>query len=393
MSVGESGGDVGGASDVGSASSSAPASQASGASQSAGRPSPAQSSPAPHQQSRTVWDSFKDIDDFKGMSDVEIARSLYTSRERERAAAAKLAEYQRLVPVAQQYAQNREPFEQFLSQREEFQKFLQSKQQQAPQQQQPEKKKWWNPPEVREAYKQYIVKDENGRDIISPDAPLDAKHALTEWMKYRADFAQKFLSDPAAAIGPLVDERAEELARKIVEGKMTEASHQHFVSSLEQENADWLYTQTPDGQRVPTEAGMAVERYIGEAVQLGIADPQQRWNYAQMKLEHELMGKVIQMRKEAEQRGSFEQRLAPNPAEIPEEIDDLEGEEVDEEEENLPDPPQANAANRVTRDMDFLRREAARNPSRGVGSSGQPVEMPQMTFEQRLARQLARDNR
>lgn len=338
---------------------------------------PSQASAAPQQ---TVWDAFKNLDEFRGQDDVAIARRLYASMEREKAATSALAQYQQYVPIAQQYLQNREPFEQFQQHRESFQRWLATQQHPA----QVEKtsaseamKKWWSPPEVRESYKQYLIKDENGREIISPDAPLDAKHALYEYQKYKADFAQKFLTNPEEALGPMIQEIAQKQAQQIVESQFAEVQQHQFVSSLEQENRDWLYDQS--GQ--PTEEGLAAQRYIDEAASIGIQSAEKRWEYATKMIERDLLDKLRSMGVQQTQRSAFEaglpQQMAAAAAASQAPV------------AAAAQPP--TASSRAERDIEFLRREASRNPSRSAGNDDPRAPQSPLTFEQRLAKQLARD--
>lgn len=338
---------------------------------------PSQASAAPQQ---TVWDAFKNLDEFRGQDDVAIARRLYASMEREKAATSALAQYQQYVPIAQQYLQNREPFEQFQQHRESFQRWLATQQQPARVENPSASdvmKKWWSPPEVRESYKQYLIKDENGREIISPDAPLDAKHALYEYQKYKADFAQKFLTNPEEALGPMVQEIAQRQAQQIVESQFAEVQQHQYVSSLEQENRDWLYDQS--GQ--PTEEGLAAQRYIDEAASIGIQSAEKRWEYATKMIERDLLDKLRSMGVQQTQRSAFEAGLPQQMAAAA----------------AAPQAPvaapaaQPTASSRAERDIEFLRREASRNPSRSAGNDDPRTPQSPLTFEQRLAKQLARD--
>jgi hypothetical protein len=332
----------------------------------------AAASPAPQQ---SVWDAFKNLDEFKGQDDLAIARRLYASMEREKAATQALQQYQQYIPYAQQYLQNREPFERWLSSQRE---------QPAPQQPVQKTtaaeavKKWWSPPEVRESYKQYLVKDENGREVISADAPLDAKHALYEYQKYKADFAQKFLTNPEEALGPMIQEIAQRQAQQIVESQFQEVQQHQYVSGLEKENADWLYEA--DG-KTPTAEGLAAQTYIEEASRMGIQNAEARWEYATKMIERDLLDRLRGMQAQGAQRSAFEaalpQQIAPAAAAA------------------MPaaaaSAPVADAATQAQKDIDFLRREASRNPSRAAGSSDPRTPQSPLTFEQRLARQLARD--
>lgn len=326
---------------------------------------------APPQQS--VWDAFKRLPDFKGEDDVAIARRLYASMEREKAATSALAQYQQYIPYAQQYLQNKPEFEAWRAAQ-------QQQQQPAPQQpQQPTSaaeamKRWWNPPEVRESYKQYLVKDEHGRDAIAEHAPLEAKNALYEYQKYKADFAQKFLTNPEDALGPMIQDIAKQQAQQIVQAQFEEVQQQQFVTGLEQENKDWLYDES--GQ--PTEEGLAAREYIDRAASMGIQSPKERWEVASAFIERDLQRKLLDIYKQNEQRGAFEaglpQQNAPTmPAAVPA-------------------PQQPDAATQAQKDIEFLRREASRNPSRATGAGDNRAPQAPMTFEQVMSRQLARDN-
>ncbi|NBV87961.1 MAG: hypothetical protein EBR88_00330 [Betaproteobacteria bacterium] len=307
---------------------------------------------------RVVWDAFRTLPQFEGQDDVAIARSLYAAMEREKAASEALAQYQQYMPVAQEYLRNRPEFEAWRA----------SRQQPAAQPQQGAKqeqglKKWWNPPELRDSYRQYLVKDENGREVIAPDAPLDAKHALYEYQKYKADFAQKFLTDPEQALGPMVQEQAAQIAQQIVQQQFREFSERNYVSSLERENADWLFGA--DNQ--PTPEGQAAREYIDNAAAIGIQSPEARWEYATMRVELDLARRLLDAQRMEQQRGQFEQQLMP------------------------PQPPE-NAPNRAQADIDFLRREATRNPSRSASYVERAQDSQPLTFEQRLARSMGRSN-
>jgi hypothetical protein len=324
-------------------------------------PAQSQAQPAAAATQQDVWSSFRALPDFKGQDDRAIAGRLYASLEREKAATKALQQYQQLIPYAQEYLAHRPEFEQWRQARQ-----APPQQPQAPQLQaaQPQQSGWWNPPAIRESYKQYLIKDENGREVISPDAPLDARHALYEYQKYKADFAQKFLTNPEQALGPMVEKIASDRAREIVEGQLREVSEAGYVSTLEQQNADWLYEK--DG-KTPTREGLMIQRYIGMASQRGLASPQERWEFACDMVERDLLREAIEQR---EARAAAPVFAPPAPAQSPQQ----------------PVPQ-----NQAERDIEYLRREASRNPSRSGPPTDPRIPKGPMTFEQRLRAQMARD--
>lgn len=351
-----------------SISADAPESAESGAAEA----SPQQ---APQQATQDVWSSFRALPDFKGKSDPEIAGRLYASMQREQAAQKALGQYQQLIPYAQEFLRYRDD-----GSWDKFQRWMQQPQpQQAPQAQkpqQPEKSSWWSPPAVKESSLRWMVKDEHGRESVHPDAPLHVKEELYEYQRYRTDFAQKFLTNPQEALGPMVEERAKSIAQEIVQAQLQEVGEVGYVSNLEQENRDWLYNQ--DGS--PSREGLMIERYIGRAAQLGLGTPQQRWEYACDMVERDLLNEV----REIDARKAQQQQMAPPPpAYAPQQA----------EVRQPPAEPQPApvATNRDARDMNYLRREASRNPSRSTGAPDPRASSGPLTFEQRLRAQMSRD--
>lgn len=321
--------------------------------------------------SSSPWDSFKQLPQFQGQDDRAIATSLYQAMQREQAATRALQQYQSIMPITQEY----------LSYRPEFQKWRESQQQQpqAPQQAAPApqaapQQKWWNPPEVKDSYKRYLTKDDHGRDVIHPDAPYDAKLALTEWQNYRADFAQKFLTNPEEALGPMVAEMAQKQAQEIIQDQLATRDREAYVDTFEKENADWLYDQQT-GSVSP--AGLLLHKYIDEARAKGIPPGKDRADYAVEKVELELLRQQY-----ASASSPPPQQYQPQPTQAAPPV------------QQAPPPQAVQAAPQpqdlASQNMNYLRREASRNPSRSAGAANNDPRQPKqkLTFEQMLAENL-----
>lgn len=327
--------------------------------------SAAPESPISQPESYGVYGAFRTLPQFQGKDDQTIARTLYGALEREQASTKALAQYRQVLPVAQEY----------LAHRDEFQKWRDSlrQPQQAPIQQQaaPEPEdKWWNPPQVREAYKRYLVKDDNGREIIHPEAPLDARHSLTEYLQYKADFAQKFLTDPESALGPMVTRMAQQQAESIVRQQFEAVEKQNYVSSLERDNADWLFDKQSGNV---SREGQIVQKYIEEAKSLGISTPQSRWQYALNNTERDLLIEARSIQEQQAARSQFDQQLQAIP-----------------QQQVQYAPPAAPAMSPAEANMDYLRRAASRSPSRaGVATNSPQVAARGSSFAERLKQTLS----
>ena len=289
------------------------------------------------------FDHFRGLPQFQGQDDRAIAGSLYQQMQKAQSAQRALAEYQRLIPHAQTYAEHKPQFEQWMAQQR-------AAQQVASQPPKPEQKALWSPPEIREAYKRYLIKDEQGRDIIDPNAPPDAAHALYERQQYVANFAKDFLDNPEKTLAPFIDRVVEHRAAQIVDDKFGQISLKGYVANLEAENADWLMDQRT-GQ--PTEQGAAVQRYIDTAQQYGISNPQAAWDFATAMTERDMLRQIMEQSQQPQRQAPPQQQRAMPQAQRP------------------APAPQRQAP--PSRD-DFYRREATRNPSRSPTPEAGPPQ-------------------
>ena len=295
------------------------------------------------------YEAFKALPDFQGQDDLTIARNLYSAYSGLNEAQRQLQQYQQVVPYANEYLQNRNAY-------------LKWQQEQAAAQapKPAEKPKWWAPPEVDESYKGYIIRDpQTGKEVIDPNAPLHAQEALRKYQDYTANFARKFVTDPENTLKPFIEEVAMQKAQELVQQQLGQYQQQTYVSSLEKQNADWLYDQ--NGQ--VSQEGQAIQAYIQQASEIGINNPEARWKYATSMLQRDLLN----IRYHQIQQQGFNQ--APQPA-----------------------PPQAPPADPVAQqNMQFLRERATRTPNRSAGTTEPRAPRQRMSFEDRLKSQLVTD--
>lgn len=314
---------------------------------------------APQEQAYGVpelWGAFKSLPQFQGMDDRSVASGLYEALQREQAASRALQQYQQIIPFASEYLQHREPFEQWRKSQAQQQAAMPQQQAAAPQQ-----APWWDPPKLKDSYRQWLTKDENGREVIDQNAPLDARAALTEHLAYKADFAKKFLENPESTLGPMVEKVAVQRAEEIVQQKIQRMRDEDFVATLERENKDWMYDENGN----VSGPGLAVQKYIQDARSLGISGAKARWEYATRMVERDMMLANLQMQyqqSQAQQAQVAQPQAAPAPA------------------------PTADTAQR---NMEYLRQQAMRQPSqRAAATNDARTPQKPMTFAERLTANL-----
>ena len=325
-------------------------------------------------QPESVWGSFRQLPEFQGQDDRSIASYLYQAMQRERVAQQRLAQYQQYIPYAQEYLAHRPEFEKWkASQSGQVEQAAQLQASQKPE------SAWWNPPEVKESHRRYLTKDENGRDVVAENAPLDAKAALEDWMQYRADFARKFLENPQETLGPMIQKLAQEQAQQIVEQRFDSEQKQRFVAGVERDNRDWLF-DAETGQVSPE--GMLVHKYIDEARSQGIQGPEARWKYAVAMTERDMLAQAF------DQQQAMQAQQAQYAAQMPA----YEPPAVQAPQAPAEPPPQPKP-DLAQQNMEYLRREASRNPSRSSGTqlTDPRAPKPKRTFEQLFREQAGMD--
>lgn len=300
------------------------------------------------------WDTFKQIPGLQGRSDEEVASSIYQALQHRQALQHQVNQFQSLTPAVSEY----------LSQREMYDRWRQGQAAGQPQQAapaaaaKPEEPGWWNPPAVRDAYKQYLVKDENGREVISPDAPLEAKYALSEYQSYRAEFARKFLENPEQTLGPMVAKVAEQRAQDLLSKTLARRDEESFVSRIESENKDWLIDQSGNASR----EALLAQKYVEDAKRAGIQGAEPRWEYARSMVERELLLAYYQQ--------ATTSQIQPQAMPAPQQ------------------QPQGDA--QAKQNMEYLRQQAMRTPARSSPGTADPrVPQPKMSFGEKLQMQLA----
>jgi hypothetical protein len=308
---------------------------------------------APAQDFSSPYEAFKHLPEFQGQDDLAIAQNLYRAFNGYGETQRQLQQYQQVVPYAQEYLKNQRDFEAWKKSQAEA---AQPKPQAAP--------KWWSPPEVKDTWKSYIVRDpQTGKEIISPDAPYEAQAALREYQTYTADFARKLVTDPENTLKPFVEQVAIQKAQEMVQQHLNQYQSQNYVSDLERQNADWLYDQQGNISR----EGQAIQGYIAQASEIGIQDPKARWQYATGMLQRDLLNLRYQQ---------MQAHAAQGPAGVPAPV---------------PAAPPQPADPVAESNMQFLRERATRAPNRSAGTTEPRAPRARMSFEERLKSQLVSD--
>jgi hypothetical protein len=156
--------------------------------------------------------------------------------------------------------------------------------------------KWtWEPPAVDPA----LLAAYRTADGWKPETPPEIRQAAEARQRYFDSFATKFVSDPASALDPLLEDRFEQLWNR----KYGQVAQQQQLQTVQQKvltENPWLFESDPISGR-PSHSlsadGKLIDQYMQEAQSRG-ADYELSWEYAVSK---HRAGKAEFAAKQAEQ--------------------------------------------------------------------------------------------
>lgn len=195
------------------------------------------------------------------------------------------AEYQRLqsqLPQLQQYAQL--GVEAYRQQQAARQQQLEREQQQA------QAKSWFGLPEFNLGLLDFIETDPATGQLRARDgAPPDALAQYRQFSKALQDTQLKFWTNPQAFLAEPVQRMAAQAAQQLIQQHMGGYEDKVAANQLIEQNAGWMFAQTPDGSRRLSPAGQMYGAAVQEAAQLGIKGSQAQHRYATERVQLQLL--------------------------------------------------------------------------------------------------------
>jgi hypothetical protein len=173
------------------------------------------------------------------------------------------------------------------------QEYLRAQAAQAQQAQAPEAPPAWQPPPFDERWLNLVDRDEatglwRAKPGVNPEY-AEAVQAYADWMG-------RFQRDPMGMIAPMVEARAQEIARQVVQEQYQGYQVQATVSSIVEQNAPWIYQVDAHGRRlvgadgryVPTPLGARYIAHLQSLRAAGVTDPRAQDHLARSLLQGEL---------------------------------------------------------------------------------------------------------
>jgi len=228
------------------------------------------------------------------------------------------SQLQPLVPYVSAYTQHASQFAKYMEQQGRGgQPAIPAAQVQA----KPWHTEFWNPPEFNPSWQQQIVRDpQTGVLSAAPGAPPDVVMKYQAYQNYRAEQAEKFMSNPAQYMEPIVRKLAHEEAQRLMQSQLGDRDATSTGQNLIRENASWIFQTDGAGNYVMNtqwdqqagrmvsvpvynEWGQRMDYYAKEAASMGINGVTKRFEYAKMRTQNDYMSSQMN-----------QQRAAPAPA-------------------------------------------------------------------------------
>jgi hypothetical protein len=159
--------------------------------------------------------------------------------------------------------------------------------------------KFWQPPEFQPQWEQLVTRDAQGNvNGVKPGAPVDILPKYLAYHQYRRDFADRLLSNPVEALGPMVQEMAAQQAQRIMQGQMQTYQDRTWTDSFMSQNSQWLHardaagnllTNHATGRPMLSPAGQRFGQYVVEAERMGVGDIRQQERFARSMLQRDLL--------------------------------------------------------------------------------------------------------
>lgn len=168
------------------------------------------------------------------------------------------------------------------------------------QESQPEQPKWYTPPEFHESWLNDVELDEKGnlRPKEGRQVSPDRLAKVANYIQWRREVNERFLSNPQAAIQEMVAGQVEETARKLASEQVQEVRLQHEAQQFVDRHSQWLFRHNEQGERISdpitrkpvlTPEGQLFSQYFAQAEQMGLRTMADMQNYALAMLERHLL--------------------------------------------------------------------------------------------------------
>ena len=205
---------------------------------------------------------------------------------------------------AQQLQQMAQYGQQYVQHASEFNAWMRQKQEEAAAQQAAaQQNTWWKAPEFDPEWRSKIVRDSNGNLTVMPGSSPDIISKYANAIEHRDKFLEKFAFDPIGAIQPGIEEIAGRMIQQAIEQRFSVVEDQNFAKDYISKNSSWLHQKDQTGNLIMdrntgkpalTQYGKAFVHYVQQAANYGIANENERANYATSMVQRDYMRHQMQ---------------------------------------------------------------------------------------------------
>ena len=179
----------------------------------------------------------------------------------------------RLMPFATEYMQDAAQYRQWKAEQAKA----------AEQAKQVERKKWEAPAYDKSIAKK-LARDEYGNIVIRQEfagqvtaADVQAYQKRIEW---DAEHQRRFSEEGPAYLREIAGDDIREMAGEIAQKSIADYERRSAIEAFEDEHGEWMYANSPTGERLFTEEGSILNGFFNQAAALGHNTTKQQLKYA-----------------------------------------------------------------------------------------------------------------
>ena len=173
----------------------------------------------------------------------------------------------------------------------------------------------WAPPakydEVERLTRQWYTVDQQGQMVPRPEAPHSVIQKVNDYQQYINDWQKKLIHDPQAALGKMVEERAQEVLQKAMASRQVQDSATQVI----QRHSNWLFYKDPAtgmpvyGQYTPE--GVRFWDHVQRIERMGVKDPYEQEYLALTALDRERLQAEMMRYRQAQPQQVPQQYAGP----------------------------------------------------------------------------------
>jgi hypothetical protein len=162
---------------------------------------------------------------------------------------------------------------------------------------------WWNAPEWKDEWGQFLQRDDKGNVSVSFGADPSLPIKYQQWQAFQRDQFNKLMRDPMGTLKPGIENLVKPMIEAAIKSQIQGYDDRNFAQSYVQGAKDWMYAKDQagnpvrdslTGQPILSPAGQQFAGYVQMAERMGITDTRQQQMFAEKMVQNDALTRFYQ---------------------------------------------------------------------------------------------------